>query len=486
MSTTTPNGDATGAAARLKIKSVMLTSTSSSSDYSNLKQVDEDYPTLISENQVIIRVKAAGLNFVELMQRQGLYKPSAKTPFCPGHEASGVIEVVSPTITDLKVGDRVIVIAPSGTWKEVILANREQVAKIPDEMPFEEAAGLAVNYLTAYQILFRMCNLREGQSVLVHAAAGGVGIAATQLCKTVPNVTIFGTCSSGKLDSARENGVDYPIDNKGTNYIDEIKKISPAGVDIVLDGLNGEHSISGYNLLKPLGRIIHFGASSMSGEKSSIFNAIKSWYKCLSLNSLDIISHNKMIGGYHLGVLMSQPDYMKTLITDLNTIIDMYVAGKIKLKIDSTFSYSKIGEGMKRLHTRQNIGKIILKPDSEFPIASTPAQCAMPVVPISTEDINLATTTTTTTTNHREQTTVQVSTETPKIEITVSAIPPNASEQSVPENVQTTQSDLPTVTVDDGKSFAEAVKEDNVTDETATKSQSGEEQSANGHVIQSA
>ncbi len=155
-----------------KIKCIVLTSTGSGSDYSNLQVKEEDYPKIVKDDQVIVKVKAAGLNFAELMQRQGLYKPSTKTPYTPGYEGSGIVEQVSDNITDLKVNDRVIVFNSNGIWKEVCLVPRSQCIKIPDNMSFEDAAGLLVNYVTAYQILFRMASVKPGDSILIQMAAG--------------------------------------------------------------------------------------------------------------------------------------------------------------------------------------------------------------------------------------------------------------------------------------------------------------------------
>lgn len=130
---------------------------------------------------------------------------------------------------------------------------------MPEDMTFEDAAGLLVNYLTAYQIIFRLANIKEGDSVLIHMAAGGVGAAAIQLVKTIPNVTIFGTASASKHETIKEWGVDHPIDYTTNDYVEQVKKISPEGVDVVLDPLNGENAIKGFDLLKPLGRIVHYG-----------------------------------------------------------------------------------------------------------------------------------------------------------------------------------------------------------------------------------
>lgn len=367
-----------------KIKSVVLTSTGGGHDYSNLQVKEEDYPKMDKDDQVIVRVKATGLNFAELMQRQGLYKPSTKTPYTPGYEASGVVEELGPSVTDLKVNDRVVVFNSSGMWKEVVCLPRFNVVKIPDNMSFEDAAGILVNYVTAYQILFRMANLRPGDTVLVHMAGGGVGTAATQLCRTIPGVTVIGTASSSKHDAIRENGVHHAIDYTTSDYVQEVRKICPNGVDIVLDPLNGDNSIKGYELLRPFGRIVHYGAASMTTESRSLVNAFKAWWKCLSINSLDIVSENKSVSGYHLGYLLNNPVVAKEMLNDINLLLEMYHKGQIKIKIDSTYSFSKIGEAMKRMHSRQNIGKIIVKPDAEFEGVSAPDQVKIVTTVIST------------------------------------------------------------------------------------------------------
>lgn len=166
----------------------------------------------------------------------------------------------------------------------------------------------------------------------------------------------------------------------------KVRKLFPNGVDVVLDPLNGDNSIKGYNLLKPFGRICHYGAASIANENRSFVNAFKAWWKCLTVNSFDIISENKTVSGYHLGYLLSNHAIAKDMLADLKVLFDFYTKGVIKIKVDSVFSYSKIGEAMKRMHSRQNIGKVILKPDAEIATPSTP------------EHIKIVTTVVTTTT----------------------------------------------------------------------------------------
>jgi len=294
------------------------------------------------------------------------------------------------------------------------------VVKIPEEMSFEDAAGLIVNYLTAYQVLFRLANVREGDKVLIHMAAGGVGLAATQICKTIPNVTVFGTASASKHETIKEWGVDYPIDYTTGDWVEEVRKISPEGVDVVLDPLNGENSIKGFGLLTPLGRIVHYGSASMTGESRSLTNIFKTWWKCLSMNALDIISENKSMSGYHLGVLMQNPSFLKTATTDIATLIQWYCEKKIKVVVDSTYGFSKVGDAMKRMHQRLNVGKIIMKPDCEMPVPPV-EEPAVETVTTTLEQVKLsetpATEVVTTTVPETTQTTTEKTvTTTPKPE----------------------------------------------------------------------
>jgi NADPH:quinone reductase-like Zn-dependent oxidoreductase len=231
---------------------------------------------------------------------------------------------------------------------------------MPDGMTFEEAAAIPANYITAYHMLFEFGNLRKGQSVLVHMAAGGVGTAATQLCKTVTDVTVFGTASASKHDTIRKLGVDYPIDYRTQDYVSEVHKVSPEGVDIVLDPLNGADSVKGFQLLKPFGKIIHFGAANvMTGQHRSYWSMIKTYLRTKNYNPLTMINTNRSVSGYHLGHLIDHP---QLILSAAESILDLYQQGKIKPQIDSVWAFDDVGKAMARMHERQNVGKVILVP----------------------------------------------------------------------------------------------------------------------------
>jgi len=176
-------------------------------------------------------------------------------------------------------------------------------------------------------------------------------------------VTVFGTASLGKHGIIQQNGVDHPINYRSLDYVEEIRKIDPEGVDIVMDPLSGSDSVKGFNLLKPLGKIIHYGvANALSGPSKSYWNMLKSWAGVKSYSSMELITKNKAICGYHMGHLIDKPQLIRTAV---ERIIELYKAGKVKPHIDTVWAYEDVGLAMARLHERANIGKVIISPQKE-------------------------------------------------------------------------------------------------------------------------
>ncbi|RVE59478.1 hypothetical protein OJAV_G00188800 [Oryzias javanicus] len=314
----------------------------------------------LKPGEVLVRVRACGLNFAELLGKQGLYELLPSPPVVLGMEGSGVVEAVGEDVKDRKVGDRVIAMNRSGMWQEWVVVPAQRTFPMPEEMSFEEAAALPINYMTAYMMLFEMANLRPGKSVLIHMAAGGVGVAATQLCQTVKDVTVFGTASASKHEVISQGGVTHPIDYRTKDYVTEIRKVNPKGVDVVLDPLGGSDTQKGFSLLKPLGILIVFGAANcVTGQKKNLFAMAKTWYNQLSLNTMKLMQTNKAISGFHLGYISDEELFERTL----TSLLELYKQGKIKPRIDSCYHFEEVAEAMKRMHDRQNIGKVILLPE---------------------------------------------------------------------------------------------------------------------------
>ncbi|EDV21799.1 expressed hypothetical protein [Trichoplax adhaerens] len=233
---------------------------------------------------------------------------------------------------------------------------------MPDSMSFEEGAAIPVNYLTTYVMLFNFGNLQEGQSVLCHMAAGGVGYAVGQLCRTVPKVTLYGTCSAGKHEGAKENGYTHLIDYRTQDYVNEIRKLEPEGIDLVLDPLGGTENKRNYDLTKTFGRQIVYGSANIvTGGSRSLMSIAKTWWNTSGRSPLDLMADNKMVGGVHLGHLFTGY-YKKILPPAFSDIVRWYNDGIVKPKIDSVHAFEDFTDAFRRIHERKNVGKVLFSP----------------------------------------------------------------------------------------------------------------------------
>ena len=312
--------------------------------------------------QVLVRVRAAGLNFAEIMARQGLYLDAPKPPCVVGYEASGVVEQVGSEVTEFQIGDRVIAMIQFGSHAELIAAAVDEVLPMPANMSFEQAAALPVNYLTAYHMLHRVAHVRSGQRLLIHSAAGGVGIAVIQLCQAVGGVELFGTASAGKHAYLREIGLDHPIDYRTEDYVDAVRTLTNGqGVDIVLDPLGGKDWRKGYRLLRPAGHLCAYGFSNnTSGDGTrSLLRVLGQMAQVPLWNSISLMNENRAVSGVNMGHLWGEKAMLRE---ELMALLGLFAAGKIAPKIDSTYPFDQAADAHRRIESRGSIGKVLLVP----------------------------------------------------------------------------------------------------------------------------
>ncbi|KAI1285203.1 Synaptic vesicle membrane protein VAT-1 -like protein-like [Halotydeus destructor] len=318
----------------------------------------------VKDGEVLIRVKACGLNFLDLMMRQGAIDNQPKTPFILGFECAGEIEAAGEGVGQLAVGDRVFAFAEVGAWAELVTVSSKFVYKLPDNLNYKDAIGVTLTTVVAQALLFDIGNLRSGQTVLLQSVGGGVGQAVAQLAKTVPNVTVIGTASASKHDSIKES-VNHLIDNS-VDYVQEVKKISPEGVDLVLDCLCGDEANKGFNLLKPMGRYILYGRSKLvAGESKSLFGHAKLWWQVDKVNPIKLFDDNKTVSGFNLRRLLYQQnghEYVRKLVEQAFVL---FGDNKISPVIDSSWAFEDVAEAMQKMHDRKNVGKIVLDPAQE-------------------------------------------------------------------------------------------------------------------------
>jgi len=237
----------------------------------------------------------------------------------------------------------------------------DQALPIPEAMSFETAAALPVTYLTAYHMLFRVASVRPGERILVHMAAGGVGTAVLQLCRTMDDLVVFGTASAGKHDVLRAEGCAHPIDYHATDYAAEVRRLTRGeGVDVVLDPLGGNDWRKGLKLLRPGGTLVAFGFANLaSGQRRRPARLASQVLGVPLLTPLQLMNQNKTVSGVNVGRLWGE---MAVLREELQAVLALWDQGRIKPHIDGSYPFTEAAAAHRRILQRQNIGKILLTP----------------------------------------------------------------------------------------------------------------------------
>jgi NADPH:quinone reductase-like Zn-dependent oxidoreductase len=310
------------------------------------------------EGQVRIRVRAAGINFADLMARVGLYPDAPKLPCVVGYEVSGIIDAVGSGVTALAVGDRVFGLPKFGGYSDTLVLGERQVFKMPAAMTFEEAAALPVVYLTAHHMMLFTGNLRRGSRVLIHSAAGGVGLAAIQLAKT-RDCEIFGLASESKHEFLKGQGCHHALSS--ADYMTEVRKLTKGrGVDLILDPVGGKTWTESYELLAPAGRLVAFGLSAAAtGKQRNLAHAVAQLFRIKKWSPRTLMDDNKTISGCNMGHLFGELDLLEE---QFRALVGMYEAGQIKPHVDRTFSFSEAAAAHHYLHDRKAKGKVLLVP----------------------------------------------------------------------------------------------------------------------------
>jgi len=321
-------------------------------------KVKETPNPLLKDGQAMVKVRAAGLNFAEVVIRSGFYPDAPAFPFIPGYEFSGVVENTQKT-NQIKSGDRVVGMTMFGAQAQYVAVDEGQLLRIPDSLEFEQAAALPVNYLTAYFALHNLGHIRKGERVLIHSCAGGVGTAAAQLA-LAEEAEIYGTTSSAeKIDYLKKIGVQHPINYRQSDFADIINQTtSGKGVNLVLDSVGGSVFRRSLKLLAPGGRIICYGVTDMiSGGRKKIWRILLKYLTSPKVKVLDLIQNNRCVFGLALNRFI---DDKESIMPALEKIIELCAKGVIRPCIGKSYSYDKVSEGHAWLESGRGFGKIIL------------------------------------------------------------------------------------------------------------------------------
>jgi NADPH:quinone reductase-like Zn-dependent oxidoreductase len=309
-----------------------------------------------------IRVEASGVNFADVMGRMGAYPDLPPIPVVPGYEVAGVIDAVGPGVDASWVGRNVLALTRFGGYADLICVPERQVFPRPDDMSAEQGAAIPVNYFTAWQLIVVMGGLKAGETVLIHSAGGGVGIAATQIAKHV-GARVIGTASAAKHAELHDFGVDHLIDYRTEDFEKRAREITQGrGVELILDAVGGASFKKGYRLLAPTGRLGMFGVSSaVTGKTRSLsgFVSMLTGTPWLQFNPLALINANKGVFGVNLGHMWAEVDRIRGWADQIQAL---WRQGAIRPKIARTFSFDEAPAAHHFIQDRKNIGKVLLKP----------------------------------------------------------------------------------------------------------------------------
>jgi len=312
------------------------------------------------KGEVVIQVKAAGLNFADILARQGLYPDGPKKPCVMGYEVAGLVEAVGEGVDGGLVGKSVVALTRFGGQAEKVAVRADQVFEKPECLTFEQAAAIPVNYLTAYSLLYVMGSLQSNESVLIHNAGGGVGLAALDIAKKI-GATTYGTASPGKHGFLRERGLDHPIDYRNQDWLPVLQELTNGrGVELVIDPIGGSHWKKSYAALRHSGRLGMFGVSSASanGLRGKL-KLIKAAAQMPRFHPLGLLNKNRGVFGLNLGHLWHEPEKVATW---MKVILDGVSEGWIRPFVDKTFPFAQAGDAHSYVEARKNIGKVVLVP----------------------------------------------------------------------------------------------------------------------------
>lgn len=308
--------------------------------------------------EVRLRVHRAGLNFSDIAARVGLYPDAPKPPMVVGYEVAGEVDALGAGVEGLAVGDRVLGLTRFGGQADRAVANAAMVARLPDAVDFDVAAAMPVTYLTAFHMLHTVARIREGERILIHMAAGGVGLAAIELARRVPGVVLFGTASASKHAMLKEAGLDHPIDYRSVDYAAEVRRLTDGkGVNLVLDALGGKDWRKGYQLLAPAGHLIAFGwANMVSGARRKLLHTASEFLKMPRFSPLGLMDVNRTVSGVNVGHLWNAPELLGPA---MKALMPMLERGEIHPRVDQVFPLSRAADAHRYIQERKNVGKVV-------------------------------------------------------------------------------------------------------------------------------
>lgn len=314
----------------------IVVSTHGGPEVLTMQEVPDPVP---GPEQVLIRTVTTGVNFADIMSRQGRFNKDV--PFTPGLDVAGVIEKVGDNVENLQVGQHVMAFAASGSYAEKVLANASATFPIPESLDFDLAGAMLVVGTTAYSIVNNVAKIKAGDSVLIHAAAGGVGLTAIQLAKLQGASKIIGTVGSNdKIQIAKEMGADEVINYREEDFVGRVLALTEGkGVDVILDSVSGDVFEQGLNCLATRGRVVVY--SHAGGKVGTVTTAQ--------------LRGSFSIHGF--SIRYNAPEETKQIVENLVNLVQQ---DKLRFIIGKRFPFSQVRDAHEWVESRQSIGKTLI------------------------------------------------------------------------------------------------------------------------------
>lgn len=338
------------------MKKVMITKAG---DVEVLKVQEFPAPSPQS-HEVVISTKACGINFADILARQGLYPDAPTLPTCVGYEFSGIVSAVGASVDKSWEGKAVFGLTRFNGYADTVCVPVDQVFEKPESLSFEQAAAIPVNYLTAWQLLIVMGSLTSEDSILIQNVGGGVGLAALEIAKHI-GATTYGTASPGKHNFLKDKGLDHAIDYRNKDWESELKALTGGrGVELITDPIGGNHWRKSYRALRSTGRLGMFGISAASDSSwKGKLKLLKTALQMPFFHPINLMDNNKAVFGVNMGHLWHENPKIRQWMME---ILKGVSEGWINPHVDCTFSFQQAAEAHQYIEDRKNKGKVLLTP----------------------------------------------------------------------------------------------------------------------------
>jgi NADPH:quinone reductase len=336
-----------------------------------LRVVEEDDPRP-GPGEVRVRVLAAGVSFTDAQLRAGTYIGGPKPPFTPGYELVGVVEALGPGCSRLREGDRIGALTVWGADADRVCVPEAGAVEVPEDLDPAEVLSLLFPYMTAYQVLYRTAMAKSGEAVLVHGAAGRVGVAALEL-GALAGLRLYGTCAAGDRAAVERLGA-VAIDYQNEDFLARVREMTGDGVDVVLDSLGGPLSLRSFRALRPGGRLVVFGRYATLSHGRKNWPAVIEWYAAIAALWLwDKLSPRRRVFAYRIqrfrdaaqkrpGAVGGEPRYPEWFQEDFSVLLELLRADKIHPVVAQRLPLSEARSAHELLQSSAAKGKLVLVP----------------------------------------------------------------------------------------------------------------------------